>query len=181
MSAAIIRALNDALRSTMTGGRVMMTAGVDALPSDVKAVVIRRVAMFSAFTPENDPHGEHDFGSFELTGRRFFFKLDYFDPTMTFGSEDPSDPAKTTRVLTITDGGRKAEAALNQAKADLAAVVASRELARTMKAWPGGASEDRGLACSYSGQDDEPEPPRQAAGKLAHSEVDRRPPTSRYE
>ena len=101
MSAAKIRELNDRFRSTMTGGRVMMTAGVDALPSDVKAMVIRRVATFSAFTSDNDPHGEHDFGSFELTGRRFFFKLDYFDPTMTFGSEDPSDPAKTTRVLTI--------------------------------------------------------------------------------
>jgi hypothetical protein len=85
----------------MTGGRVMLTAGVDALPSDVKAMVIRRVATFSDFTPENDPHGEHDFGSFALAGRKFFFKIDYFDSTMEFGSEDPADPAKTTRVMTI--------------------------------------------------------------------------------
>ena len=56
---------------------------------------------FSAFTPENDPHGEHDFGSFALAGRKLFFKIDYFDATMQFGSEDPADPAKTTRVLTI--------------------------------------------------------------------------------
>src|SRR6202045_2180960 len=100
MSAAKIRELNDAFR-TMTGGRVMLTAGVDALPSDVKAMVIRRVATFSDFTPDNDPHGEHDFGNFTLAGRKFFFKLDYYDPTMTYGSEDPADPAKTTRVLTI--------------------------------------------------------------------------------
>ena len=52
MSAEKIRTLNDAFRTTMTGGRVMMTAGVDALPSDVKAVVIRRVATFSEFTPD---------------------------------------------------------------------------------------------------------------------------------
>lgn len=74
---------------------------VDAPPSDMKAMVIRRVATFSDFTPNNDPHGEHDFGAFELGGRRFFFKLDYYDPTMTYGSDDPTDPAKTTRVLTI--------------------------------------------------------------------------------
>lgn len=101
MSAEKIRALNDAFRSTMSGGKVFMTAGVDALPSDVKAIVIRKVATFSEFSAKNDPHGEHDFGSFEVGGRKFFWKLDYFDLTMTYGSEDPADPSKTTRVLTI--------------------------------------------------------------------------------
>lgn len=98
-----IRALNDQFRTTLDQrhGRVMMTAGVDALPSDVKAMVIRRVATFSEFTPDNDPHAEHDFGNFTLSGQKFFFKLDYFDSAMEFGSEDPADPSKTTRVLTI--------------------------------------------------------------------------------
>lgn len=85
----------------MTGGRVMLTAGVDALPSDVKAMVIRRVAAFSDFNADNDPHGEHDFGSFTLAGRKIFWKIDAYDAEMQFGSEDPSNPAKTTRVLTI--------------------------------------------------------------------------------
>jgi hypothetical protein len=101
MSAEQIRALNDAFRTTMTGGRVMLTAGVDALPSDVKAMAIRRMATFSDFTPDNDPHGEHDFGSFTLAGRKFFWKIDAYDKAMEFGSEDPADPSKTTRVLTI--------------------------------------------------------------------------------
>ena len=78
-----------------------MTAGVNALPSDIKAMVIRRVATFSDFNEENDPHGEHDFGSFTLAGRKFFWKIDYFDTKIEFSSEDPADPAKTTRVLTI--------------------------------------------------------------------------------
>jgi Protein of unknown function (DUF3768) len=78
-----------------------MTAGVNALPSDVKAMVIQRVAIFSEFTADNDPHEEHDFGNFELAGRKFFFKIDYFDANMEFGSEDPADPTKTTRALTI--------------------------------------------------------------------------------
>ena len=101
MSAEKIRTLNDAFPTTMTGGRVMLTAGVDALPSDVKALVIRRVATFSEFTADNDPHLEHDFGSFGLAGRTFFFKLDYYDAAMEHGSDDPSDPTQTTRVLTI--------------------------------------------------------------------------------
>jgi Protein of unknown function (DUF3768) len=94
MSTEKIRALNDAFRRTMT-------AGVNALPSDVKAMVIRRVATFSEFNEENDPHGEHDFGNVTLAGRKFFFKLDYYDSNMEFGSEDPSDLSKTTRALTI--------------------------------------------------------------------------------
>src|SRR5713101_3039145 len=101
MSTEKIRELNDRFRTTMTGGRVMLTAGVDALPSDVKAMVIRRVATFSEFTPDNDPHKEHDFGNFTLAGRKFFFKIDAYDASMEFGSEDPADPSKTTRVLTI--------------------------------------------------------------------------------
>jgi Protein of unknown function (DUF3768) len=101
VSAEKIRALNDAFRTTMTGGQVFLTAGVDALPSDVKAVVIRRVATFSDFNEDNDPRQEHDFGNFALAGKRFFFKIDYFDAAMEFGSEDPADPSKSTRVLTI--------------------------------------------------------------------------------
>jgi len=101
MSTERTRELNDALRTTMTGGKVFITTGVDALPSDVKAMAIRKVATFSDFTADNDPHGEHDFGSFELIGRKFFWKIDYYDLAMEFGSDDPADPAKTTRVLTI--------------------------------------------------------------------------------
>jgi hypothetical protein len=101
MSAEKIRALNDAFRTSMTGGRVLMTVGVEALPSDVKGMAIRRVATFPEFSPANDPHREHDFGDFELAGRTFFWKIDYYDAAMEFGSEDPADPAKTTRVLTI--------------------------------------------------------------------------------
>ena len=101
MSTEKVRALNDTFRTTLTGGKVPLTAGVNALPSDVKAMAIQRVATFSEFNEENDPHREHDFGNFSLAGRKFFFKIDYYNSNMEFGSEDPSDPAKTTRVLTI--------------------------------------------------------------------------------
>ena len=101
MSADTIRALNDAFRRSFVGGRVLMTAGVAALPETSQAAVLQHVRAFEAFSAENDPHGDHDFGSFEFAGSKFFFKIDYYDATMEFGSEDPADPSKTTRVLTI--------------------------------------------------------------------------------
>ena len=101
MSAEQTRKLNDAFRTTMTGGQFLLTAGVDALPSDVKALVLRRVAEFSEFTVDNDPHDEHDFGSFEVAGRKIFWKIDAYDAEIRYASEDSADPDKTTRVLTI--------------------------------------------------------------------------------
>ena len=96
-----IRELNDAFRKTFSGGKVVMTASVAALPDMVRANALLEVSRFDYFTPDNDPHGEHDFGDFELVGRKFFFKIDAYDANMEFGSEDPSDPEKTTRVLTL--------------------------------------------------------------------------------
>lgn len=43
----------------------------------------------------------HDFGSFKHGENTVFWKIDYYDKHLVYGSEDPSDPAKTTRVLTI--------------------------------------------------------------------------------
>ena len=98
-----IRDLNDAFRKTLdpTLGRTILTAGVSALPADVRTMAIRAVATFDGFSADNDPYGEHDFGGFELVGHKFFFKLDYYDASLEFGSDDPADPAKTTRVLTL--------------------------------------------------------------------------------
>jgi hypothetical protein len=96
-----IRELNDAFRITFEGGRVLITAGVSALPPVLAAEVLQRVRTFSDFTPDNDPYGEHDFGRFEVAGRPLIWKIDYYDKSLTFGSEDPADPEQTTRVLTI--------------------------------------------------------------------------------
>ena len=96
-----IRVLNDNFRVTFIGGQILLTAGISELPLDVKAKALLMVQGFSAFNEENDPYGEHDFGSFEVAGERFFWKIEYYDIDCRFGSEDPSDPEKTTRVLTI--------------------------------------------------------------------------------
>ena len=94
-------ALNDAFRRTFTGGKVVMTPGVAALTADTQAKVLSQVRAFDQFTADNDPHGEHDFGSFKIDARTISWKIDYFDAAMEFGSDDPADASKTTRVLTI--------------------------------------------------------------------------------
>jgi hypothetical protein len=98
---ATVKELNDAFRTRFDRnlGRVVLTRGVSAW--GITQELCRRVRGFSDFTPENDPNGEHDFGAFEVGKQRFFWKIDYYDENMEYGSKDPSDPSKTMRVLTI--------------------------------------------------------------------------------
>jgi hypothetical protein len=96
-----IRRLNDAFRRTFIGGAVMITAGVEAMPLDQRRSLLQKIRSFDAFSEDNDPHHEHDFGSVDEAGVRCFFKIDYYDRKTEFGSPDPADPAVTTRVLTI--------------------------------------------------------------------------------
>jgi Protein of unknown function (DUF3768) len=97
-----IAELNDLCRTAMgVAGRLVQTSGISALPFGDQSAIREKVEKFSAFTPDNDPHGERDFGAFEHNGERIFWKIDYYDPTLSFGSEDPSDPRQTVRVLTI--------------------------------------------------------------------------------
>lgn len=69
--------------------------------ADFLRAALLAVATFSDFDPDNDPHQEHDFGAVDVAGRELFWKIDYFDDTMTIHAEAPSDPTACTRVLTI--------------------------------------------------------------------------------
>ena len=93
--------LNDAFRRHACGGTLIVTAGVIALGTTALPTIVGLVQAFEAFTPDNDPYGEHDFGSLEWHRNRLFWKIDYYDCDMRFGSPNPLDPAVTTRVLTI--------------------------------------------------------------------------------
>jgi len=98
-----IRALNDDLRQNISRGRghAVMTTGVAALGAEAVARIIKTIEVYDDFCHANDPHQEHDFGSFEADGHRIFFKIDYYDSSMTMHSPDPADPAVTERVITI--------------------------------------------------------------------------------
>jgi hypothetical protein len=82
-------------------GKIVATAGIQSLSPEVRCQVYLGVIEFDTFTPDNDPHGEHDFGTVEVDGHRCFWKIDYYDTSYTYGSEDPADENKTRRVLTI--------------------------------------------------------------------------------
>ena len=96
-----LAALNDAFRRSFSGGRVMLTRGVAELPVLERCAVLASVRAFDAFTAGNDPYGEHDFGAVEHGGKRYFWKIDYYDRELTYASPDPINPAVTTRVQTI--------------------------------------------------------------------------------
>ena len=96
---AKIAALNDHARRSFTGCRVVITQGVQAL--DDLPSVLDQVRKYNTFTPDNDPYGEHDFGSLRYLGETVFWKFDYLDVDLTMHSPDPSDPTVTARVLTI--------------------------------------------------------------------------------
>ena len=99
--AASIRELNDTFRRTLCGGKVFFSAGVSALGVAFTHQALAKVRAFSDFGANNDPHGEHDFACLTLHGEKLFWKIDYYDVDCRYGSEDPADPARTCRVLTI--------------------------------------------------------------------------------
>lgn len=97
-----IAELNDLCRKAMgIGGHLVQTVGINALPAGDQSAIRQKVENFSKFTWRNDPHKERDYGSFIHNRERIIWKIDYYAPDMMGGSEDPADPRKTARVLTI--------------------------------------------------------------------------------
>jgi hypothetical protein len=96
-----IAELNDELRCTFQGGRVMVTPEVQTSPNCDEILESVRRYDWNQAQPGNDPYKEHDFGVVSVAGGRYFWKIDYYDPMLTRGSSDPANPEKTTRVLTI--------------------------------------------------------------------------------
>ena len=108
-----IAELNDALRSKAgllvpvgngrLKGLIVITRGICELPFQKQAEILTCVRNFDAFRESNDPYHEHDFGACDVDGvGKVFFKIDYYaDENLEYGSEDPSDPDKCFRVLTI--------------------------------------------------------------------------------
>lgn len=114
----IIRRLNDAAR-IIPGVTTLanITVGFQALSDADRSYALALIARFSKFDDNNDPYGEHDFGAIyclrsggwtqdrpdddEVIAVTVFWKIDYYEPSLTFGSEAPWDEQQTKRVLTI--------------------------------------------------------------------------------
>jgi hypothetical protein len=95
-----IRALNDQLRQNLATGVAVMTPGVAALGEEATARIIKTIAVFDDFCHANDPHEEHDFGSFEAEGHTIFFKIDYLDQSLNYHSPiRPTRPSPSASSL----------------------------------------------------------------------------------
>jgi len=91
-----IAALNDAFRKAVPISATI-TNGVYELPA--LQGLMQTVQEFDRFTEDNDPYGEHDFGSLEWHGEKVFWKVDYYDQALKYG-KDPLD-LECKRVLTV--------------------------------------------------------------------------------
>ena len=96
-----IRELNYQLRTTFTGGVVVLSAAVAAMSAADRGAALVAVRAFNHFDGDSDRWGEQDFGEVYAGNERLFFKIDYYDHDLVGASPDPSDPSVTTRVLTI--------------------------------------------------------------------------------
>lgn len=106
-----IAVLNDELRASidcpkantivLTQSIVAMTYGNRDEAALRQAELFRIIKEYSDFGEDNDPYGEREFGSFQWMGEKCFWKIDYYDKSMKWGSEDPTDESVTHRVLTI--------------------------------------------------------------------------------
>ena len=95
-TSAKIAELNDEHRRSMQGCTV--TKGIVAMGSAANEVFVG-VRDYVAFTEDNDPYGEHDFGSLKVAGEKIFWKIDYYEENLEKWC-DPLSP-DCNRVLTI--------------------------------------------------------------------------------
>ena len=102
-----LRQLNDAFRSdpalisTRALDQLLITHGVLSRGNAFVERAIQAIRTFSDFSKENDPWGEHDFGTFELDGECLSWKIDYYGLDLKTRSPEPRNPLLTRRVLTI--------------------------------------------------------------------------------
>jgi len=80
---------------------VFLSAGVAAQAVPVKDAIVHAVRHFDAFTPDNDPHGEHDHGELTVESLRIVWEITYYQCDLSNAASDPADPATTKRVLAI--------------------------------------------------------------------------------
>ncbi|PKP97035.1 MAG: hypothetical protein CVT74_15310 [Alphaproteobacteria bacterium HGW-Alphaproteobacteria-13] len=99
---ATIARYNDRLRSTGEDGWTYMSSRIAKLPIAIQEDVIRAIRLFDDFTPENDPHGEHDGATLDVGEFRICWRINYYTPGRRDGDKmDAADPAVTLRVMTI--------------------------------------------------------------------------------
>lgn len=83
--------------------RILSTQGVQALGSLAVQEILHQVLVFpdESFRESFDPYGDRDFIVVHYQGLKVWAKIDAYDPTMRWMSENPADDGVTIRVLTL--------------------------------------------------------------------------------
>jgi len=95
LQAANVAILNDRFRESGFG--VVLTQGIQCLRN--LEGLLDRIRMFNDFNQDNDPYGEHDFGSLKWEDEKVFWKIDYYDQNLEYGT-DPLNP-ECKRQMTV--------------------------------------------------------------------------------
>lgn len=94
---------NDDFRSGFArgNGKISLSLGVQALNLEKQVELLGKVRAYNKFNADNDPYGEHDFGSVNLDGDLYFWKIDYYNPDMCTFCDPYVEENQPVRVLTL--------------------------------------------------------------------------------
>ena len=110
---AALRARNDRFRRSLTGGAIMLSAGIIALGAANQARIIDAVRCFTCFDDDfelGDPLDAHDIGDIEVEVEEpgihrwpelIFFRIDDVAPPATCTDPAPTTSNGTALVLSI--------------------------------------------------------------------------------
>jgi hypothetical protein len=102
---ALIASQNDRFRTNPAGsgfpGRFVLTAGVAEYGDGFAIECIAAMQAYDSFSEDNDPYHTHEMGLMTIRGERVYWKIDLYDVDYRMGSDDPSNPEVTRRVLTV--------------------------------------------------------------------------------
>jgi hypothetical protein len=94
-----IAQLNDLVRQGTDG--YSLTVGIQEL-RDIPGLLYE-IKEYKSFTEDNDPYGEHDFGTLEWDGELVNWKIDYYDQALRNWCDPLSSNCR--RVVTIMLAG----------------------------------------------------------------------------
>ena len=71
-----LRTCTDPILRLIISGQLVITRGIDERGDAFFKSAVAAIRTFNDFTPENDPHGEHNMAFLDVEGERIFLKVD---------------------------------------------------------------------------------------------------------
>ncbi|MFC3530263.1 DUF3768 domain-containing protein [Paracoccus mangrovi] len=81
--------------------QVLVTPGINAKGPAFVSLCLLSISMFKDFSEDNDPWGDRGFAALTVDDTRIYFKIDLYDEACEYGSSEPANLDRTTRVMTV--------------------------------------------------------------------------------